>query len=287
MSSEQRLPVRRTAKLFVGGQFPRSESGRSYEVWSHDGRLLAHAARASRKDLRDAIVAARGAFVGWAGRTAYNRGQILYRVAEIIEGRRAQLEDELRDAGSPDPAREVSVAIDRWVWYAGWADKIHQVAGAANPVAGPYFNFTIPEPTGVVGIVAPADAPLLGLVSRVAPAIVSGNTVVAIASEQAPLPAVSLSEALATSDVPGGVINLLTGHPTELVPWLAEHMDVNGIDLTGCPPEIVADAELATAENVKRVHRAAAADVYSAAAQHLSEITAFVEFKTVWHPMGA
>jgi acyl-CoA reductase-like NAD-dependent aldehyde dehydrogenase len=287
MSSEQRLPVKRTAKLFVGGQFPRSESGRSYEVWSRDGRLLAHAARASRKDFRDAVVAARGAFVGWAGRTASNRGQVLYRVAEIIEGRRAQLEDELLDAGSPDPAREVSVAIDRWVWYAGWADKIHQVAGGANPVAGPYFNFTIPEPTGVVGIVAPADAPLLGLVSRVAPAIVSGNTVVAIASEQAPLPAVSLAEALATSDVPGGVINLLTGHPTELVPWLAGHMDVNGIDLTGCPPEIVPDAERAAAENVKRVHRAPAADVFSAAAQHLSEITAFVEFKTVWHPMGA
>jgi acyl-CoA reductase-like NAD-dependent aldehyde dehydrogenase len=287
VSSEQRLPVKRTAKLFVGGQFPRSESGRSYEVWSHDGRLLAHAARASRKDLRDAIVAARGAFAGWAGRTAYNRGQILYRVAEIIEGRRAQLEDELRDAGSADPAREVSLAIDRWVWYAGWADKIYQVAGAANPVAGPYFNFTIPEPTGVVGIVAPADAPLLGLVSRVAPAVVSGNTVIAIASEQAPLPAVSLAEALATSDVPGGVINLLTGHPTELVRWLAEHMDVNGIDLTGCPPEIVPDAERAAAENVKRVHRAPASDVFSAAAQHLTEITAFVEFKTVWHPMGA
>jgi acyl-CoA reductase-like NAD-dependent aldehyde dehydrogenase len=287
VSSEQRLPVKRTAKLFVGGQFPRSESGRSYEVWSRDGRLLAHAARASRKDLRDAIVAARGASAGWAGRTASNRGQILYRVAEIVEGRRVQLEDELRDAGSADPAREVSVAIDRWVWYAGWADKVHQVAGGANPVAGPYFNFTIPEPTGVVGIVAPADAPLLGLVSRVAPAIVAGNTVVAIASEPAPLPAVSLAEALATSDVPGGVINLLTGHPTELVPWLAEHMDVNGIDLTGCPPEIVPDAERAAAENVKRVHRAPAADVFSAAAQHLSEITAFVEFKTVWHPMGA
>src|SRR5213593_4776907 len=181
MSSGQRLPVRRTAKLYVGGQFPRSESGRSCEVWSGDGRLLAHAARASRKDLRDAVVAARAAFAGWAGKTAYNRGQILYRVAEIMEGRRAQLEDELRDAGAPDPAREVSVAIDRWVWYAGCADKIAQVAGAANPVAGPYFNFTIPEPTGVVGIVAPPEPALLGLVSSIAPAIVSGNTIVAIA----------------------------------------------------------------------------------------------------------
>jgi acyl-CoA reductase-like NAD-dependent aldehyde dehydrogenase len=287
VTSGHRLPIRRTAKLFVGGQFPRSESGRSYEVWSGDGRLLAHAARASRKDLRDAIVSARGAFAGWAGRTAYNRGQILYRVAEIMEGRRAQLHDELSDAGAPDPAREVDVAIDRWVWYAGWADKIAQVAGGTNPVAGRYFDFTIPEPTGVVGIVAPSTAPLLGLVSRVAPAIVSGNTVVAIASEPAPLPAVSLAEALATSDFPGGVINLLTGHPSELVPWLAGHMDVNAIDLSGCAPELAADAERAAAENVKRVHRASTDDVFSSAAQHLSEITAFVEFKTVWHPMGA
>jgi len=277
----QRLPIRRTAKLFVGGQFPRSESGRSYEVWSGDGRLLAHAARASRKDLRDAVVAARGALAGWAGRTAYNRGQILYRVAEIMEGRRAQLHDELGDAGAPDPAREVDAAIDRWVWYAGWADKIAQVAGGANPVAGPYFNFTIPEPTGVVGIIAPPEPALLGLVGRIAPAIVSGNVVVAVASERSPLPAVSLAEALATSDVPGGVINVLTGSPSELVPWLAAHMDVNAIDLTGCPDELTADAERAAADNVKRVHRAGPAE------QHLSEITAFVEFKTVWLPVGA
>jgi len=278
----QRLPIRRTAKLFIGGQFPRSESGRTYEVWSGDGRLLAHAARASRKDLRDAVVAARGAVAGWAGRTAYNRGQVLYRVAEIIEGRRAQFEDELREAGAADPAGEVSAAIDRWVWYAGWADKIAQVAGGTNPVAGPYFNFTVPEATGVVGVVAPAEAPLLGLVGRVAPAIVSGNSVIAIPSEPAPLPAVSLAEALATSDVPSGVINLLTGRPTELVPWLAAHMDVNAIDLTGCPPELVADAERAAAENVKRVHRTA-----DPLGQSLADITALVEFKTVWHPMGA
>ena len=281
MSSDQRLPVRRTAKLYVGGQFPRSESGRTFEVWSGDGRLLAHAARASRKDLRDAVVAARGAFGGWASRTPYNRGQILYRVAEIMEGRRAQLEDELRDSGADDPAGEVSLAIDRWVWYAGWADKIAQVAGGANPVAGPYFNFTVPEPTGVVGIIAPSEPALLGLVSRIAPVIVSGNVVIAVASERSPLPAVSLAEALATSDVPGGVINILTGSPSELVPWLAAHMDVNAIDLTGCPDELVADAERAAADNVKRVHRA------GEAAQHLSEVTAFVEFKTVWHPMGA
>jgi acyl-CoA reductase-like NAD-dependent aldehyde dehydrogenase len=281
VSPDQRLPVRRTAKLSIGGQFPRSESGRTYEVVSADGRFLAHAARASRKDLRDAVVAARGALAGWAARTAYNRGQILYRVAEIMEGRRAQLEDELRDSGAADPADEVSRAIDRWVWYAGWADKIAQVAGGANPVAGPYFNFTLPEPTGVVGIIAPAEPSLLGLVSRIAPAIVSGNVAVAVASESSPLPAVSLAEALATSDVPGGVINVLTGSPSELVPWLAAHMDVNAIDLTGCPDDLIPEAERAAADNVKRVHRAGPAE------QHLSEITAFVEFKTVWHPMGA
>jgi acyl-CoA reductase-like NAD-dependent aldehyde dehydrogenase len=281
VSNDRRLPVRRTAKLSIGGQFPRSESGRTYEVVSADGRLLAHAARASRKDLRDAVVAARGALGGWAARTAYNRGQILYRVAEIMEGRRAQLEDELRDSGAADPADEVSRAIDRWVWYAGWADKIAQVAGGANPVAGPYFNFTVPEPTGVVGVIAPAEPSLLGLVSRIAPVIVSGNVAVAVASERSPLPAVSLAEALATSDVPGGVINVLTGSPSELVPWLAAHMDVNAIDLTGCPDDLIPEAERAAADNVKRVHRAGPAD------QHLSEITAFVEFKTVWHPMGA
>jgi acyl-CoA reductase-like NAD-dependent aldehyde dehydrogenase len=281
VSPDQRLPVRRTAKLSIGGQFPRSESGRTYEVVSADGKFLAHAARASRKDLRDAVVAARGALAGWAARTAYNRGQILYRVAEIMEGRRAQLEDELRDSGAADPADEVSRAIDRWVWYAGWADKIAQVAGGANPVAGPYFNFTVPEPTGVVGVIAPAEPSLLGLVSRIAPVIVSGNVAVAVASESSPLPAVSLAEALATSDVPGGVINILTGFPSELVPWLAAHMDVNAIDLTGCPDDLIPEAERAAADNVKRVHRAGPAE------QHLSEITAFVEFKTVWHPMGA
>jgi acyl-CoA reductase-like NAD-dependent aldehyde dehydrogenase len=281
VSPDQRLPVRRTAKLSIGGQFPRSESGRTYEVVSADGRFLAHAARASRKDLRDAVVAARGALAGWAARTAYNRGQILYRVAEIVEGRRAQLEDELRDSGAADPADEVSRAIDRWVWYAGWADKIAQVAGGANSVAGPYFNFTVPEPTGVVGIIAPAQPSLLGLVSRIAPVIVSGNVAVAVASERSPLPAVSLAEALATSDIPGGVINVLTGSPSELVPWLAAHMDVNAIDVTGCPDDLIPEAERAAADNVKRVHRAGPAE------QHLSEITAFVEFKTVWHPMGA
>ncbi|HEY7756508.1 MAG TPA: aldehyde dehydrogenase family protein [Actinomycetota bacterium] len=282
-----RVPVKRTAKLYVGGEFPRSESGRSYEVHAQDGRLLAHAARASRKDLREAVRAARAAQPGWAGKTAYNRGQILYRVAELMEGRRAQFESELADAGAADPASGTSAAIDRWVWYAGWADKIGQVLGGTNPVAGPYFNFTIPEPTGVVGIVAPQDQALLGLVSRLAPAIVSGNTAVVLASESSPLPAVTLSEVLATSDVPGGVVNLLTGFSRELVPWLAGHMDVNAIDVTGVPDDLTAQVDELAAENVKRIHRGPDADPFSPEAQSPYEITALMEFKTVWHPMGA
>jgi acyl-CoA reductase-like NAD-dependent aldehyde dehydrogenase len=285
--SGQRVPVRRTAKLYIGGRFPRSESGRSIEVRGADGSLLAHASRASRKDLRDAIVAARGAQKGWAGKTAYNRGQILYRVAELMEGRRAQFEQELADAGVGDPAREVSAAIDRWVWYAGWTDKIAQVLGGANPVAGPYFNFSIPEATGVVGIVAPQDPPLLGLVSRLAPALVGGNTVVAVTDARAALATVSLGEVLATSDVPGGVVNLLTGESAELVPWLCGHMDVNALDLTGCQADLAQEAETLAAENVKRVHRAPAVDAFDARAQSPYEVTALMETKTVWHPMGA
>jgi acyl-CoA reductase-like NAD-dependent aldehyde dehydrogenase len=285
--TEDRLPVRRTAKLFIGGEFPRSESGRSYEVLDPDGELLAWAARASRKDLRDAVRAARAAQPGWAAKTAFNRAQILYRVAELMEGRRSQFERELKDAGAKDPERGVSATIDRWVWYAGWADKIHQIQGSSNPVAGPYFNFTVPEPTGVVGIVAPQDQSLLGLISRLAPAIVSGNTAVVVASERGPLPAVSLGEVLATSDVPGGVVNILTGLTRELVPWLAGHMDVNAIDVTGVPVELRKDVEELSAENVKRVHRAPDADPFSDEAQSPYEITALVEFKTVWHPMGA
>ncbi len=283
----ERVEVRRTAKLFIKGAFPRSESGRSYEVRSHDDRRLGWAAWASRKDLRDAVVAARSAFAGWAGATAYNRGQVLYRVAELMEGRRAQFERELADAGASDPARGVSAAIDRWVWYAGWADKVVQVLGGANPVAGPYFDFTVLEPTGVVGIVAPQDFSLLGLVSRLAPAIVSGNTAVVIASERAPLPAVSLAEVLATSDVPPGVVNVLTGFTAELAPWLAAHMDVNAIDVTGVPEELLADVERAAAENLKRIVRAPAVDPFSEEAQSPYEIAATAEFKTVWHPIGA
>jgi acyl-CoA reductase-like NAD-dependent aldehyde dehydrogenase len=282
-----RVDVRKTYKLFIGGQFPRSESGRSYVVAAADGTPLANAVRSSRKDLRDAVRAAHGAAAGWAERTAMNRGQVLYRVAELMEGRRAQFEAELGDAGATDPAKGVDAAIDRWVWYAGWADKIHQIQGASNPVAGPYFNFTIPEPTGVVGIVPRPDRSLLGLVSRLAPVIVSGNTAVVLASEPSPLPAVSLAEVLATSDVPGGVVNVLTGFTAELVPWLAAHMDVNAIDATGVPEELRSQIEELAAENVKRVHRAADVDPFAEEAQSPYEVTAFVEFKTVWHPMGA
>ncbi len=294
-----RVDVRRTAKLFIGGQFPRSESGRAYEIRSHDGRSLGWASQSSRKDLRDAVVAARAAFPGWANKTAYNRGQILYRVAELMEGRRAQFEHELADAGASDPARGVSAAIDRWVWYAGWADKVAQVLGGTNPVAGPYFDFTVLEPTGVVGIVAPTGGTggsgppsrdgesLLGLVSRLAPAVVSGNAVVVVASERSPLPAVSLGEVLATSDVPSGVVNVLTGVGTELAPWLAAHMDVNAIDVTGVPDDLLADVERASADNLKRVVRGPEVDPFDDAAGSPYEIAALTEFKTVWHPIGA
>ena len=285
--SSQRVPVKRTAKLFVGGAFPRSESGRSYELFTRSGASLGWAALASRKDLREAVVAARAAQPAWQTLTAYNRGQILYRVAELMEGRRSQFERELAEAGAADPARGVSAAIDRWVWYAGWADKIGQVAGSSNPVSGPYFNFSIPEPTGVVGIAAPQDQSLLGLVSRLAPAIVSGNTAVVIASETAPMPAVSLGEVLATSDVPGGVVNILTGRAAELLPWLAGHSDVDALDTTGVPPELAAEIEALCAENVKRVHRAPTADPFDPFAQSLVEITSLMELKTVWHPQGA
>jgi acyl-CoA reductase-like NAD-dependent aldehyde dehydrogenase len=262
-----RLPIKKTYKLFVGGAFPRSESGRTYEAQGQN------VARASRKDLRDAVVAARGAQPKWAGATAYNRGQVLYRIAEMMEAR----VDEF--AALADSRDEVERAIDRWVWYAGFADKLAQVLGSANAVAGPYFNFTVPEPTGVVGIVVPDEPPLLGLVSRIAPALVGGNAVVALASETKPLAAIELAEVLATSDVPAGVVNLLTGQRAELAPWLAAHMDVNAIDLTGADG-LRADLERAAAENVKRVILGAPD------AQSLYEISAFLELKTVWHPIG-
>jgi acyl-CoA reductase-like NAD-dependent aldehyde dehydrogenase len=262
-----RLPIKKTYKLFVGGAFPRSESGRTYEAQGQN------VARASRKDLRDAVVAARAAQPKWAAATAYNRGQVLYRIAEMMESRLDEF------AALASDRSEVERAIDRWVWYAGFADKLAQVLGSANPVAGPYFNFTVPEPTGVVGIVAPEEPPLLGLVSRIAPAVVGGNAVVALASEAKPFAAIELAEVIATSDVPAGVVNLLTGQRAELAPWLAAHMDVNAIDLTGADG-LRADLERAAAENVKRIVLGAPDT------QSLYEISAFLELKTVWHPIG-
>jgi acyl-CoA reductase-like NAD-dependent aldehyde dehydrogenase len=287
MPAESRLPVRKTYKLYIGGAFPRSESGRSYAAHGPDGEVLARPARASRKDLRDAVRAARGAFNGWAETTAYNRGQILYRVAELMEGRRAQFVDELAAGGASSAEAEVDAAIDRWVWYAGWSDKVHHILGTVNPVAGPYYNFTFPEPTGVVGVVAPEEPALLGLVSRLAPAVVSGNTTVVVASESRPLTAVTLTEVLATSDVPGGVINVLTGYKEELLPWLAGHMDVNAIDLTGALEAMLPELENLAAENVKRTARDGSGDFFGDAAQSPYAITALMEMKTVWHPKGA
>jgi acyl-CoA reductase-like NAD-dependent aldehyde dehydrogenase len=261
-----RLPVKKTYKLYIGGAFPRSESGRTYEA---EGQNVA---RASRKDARDAVRAARAAFPGWSGLTAYNRGQILYRLAEMLETRAGDLEQVCSGR------EEVEAAIDRVIWYAGWADKLAQVLGGANPVAGPYFDFTIPEPTGVVATLAPAE-PALGIVSRILPPLVGGNTVVAVASETHPLAAIELAEALATSDLPAGAVNILTGFREELAPWLAGHMDVNAIDLTGADGS-VAELERLAAENVKRVVRS------SADAQSPWEIESFLELKTVWHPIG-
>ncbi|GAA3531260.1 aldehyde dehydrogenase family protein [Nonomuraea rosea] len=277
------MSVRKTYKLYIGGAFPRSESGRSYPVTSPKGDFLANASKASRKDVRDAVVAARKAFAGWSGATAYNRGQILYRIAEMLEGRRAQFAEEL-GVGKRAALEQVDATVDRLVWYAGWSDKIAAVHGSANPVAGPYFNLSSPEPAGVVGVIAPAD-PLLGLVSVVAPVIVTGNTCVVVASEPSPLASITLAEVLATSDLPGGVVNILTGQQAELAPWLAAHMDVNGLDLTGVEDDDLAlRCEQAAAENLKRVLRPSAADL--GADPGTRRMTRFLETKTVWHPSG-
>ena len=291
-----RIEVRKTYKLYIGGAFPRSESGRSYVVRGADGATLANACRASRKDLRDAVRIARKAQPGWAGKTAMNRGQVLYRVAELMEGRRDQFVAEVAAAEGLRAERAAVVvdrAIDRWVWYAGWADKIAQVLGSSNPVAAPYFNFTIPEPTGVVGVVAPETSSLLGLVSRLAPPLVTGNTVVLLASEARPLPAVTLSEVLATSDVPGGVVNILTGLRSERVPVLAGHVDVDALDTWGVPDAMRTDTELLAADDIKRVARRpttvseARFDWLDDRASERPEwIAAFLEMKTVWHPIG-
>ncbi|WP_327006338.1 aldehyde dehydrogenase family protein [Dactylosporangium sp. NBC_01737] len=290
MSTESpaRVAVRKTYKLFIGGAFPRSESGRSYQVHSASGAFLANAALGSRKDARDAVKAARAAVGKWSGATAYNRGQILYRVAEVLEGRHEQFVSEVKAAegvSRKEATAQVDAAIDRWVWYAGWSDKIAQIHGGANPVAGPYFNLSAPEPTGVVAVVAPADSSLLGLVSVIAPAIVTGNTVVVLAATDRPLPAVSLTEVLATSDLPGGVVNVLTGKVAEMAPWLAAHMDVNAIDLTGVTDNTLAtELEIAAAENLKRVIRPGSPDW--TADPGVSRMLALLEIKTVWHPKG-
>ncbi len=278
----ERLDIQKTYKLFIGGAFPRSESGRTTEVVAADGSFVANVAKASRKDLRDAVKAARGAQSDWAGRTAYNRGQILYRMAEVMEGRRSQFEVELVTCGSSaaDAAAELDEAIDLWVWYAGWCDKFQQVVGTVNPVAGPFFNFTVPEPTGVVGVVAPEQPSLAGLIARLAPVLVSGNTAVVIPSEVAPLSAISLSETIATSDVPGGVINMLTGPKLDLLPWLLGHLDVNAVDLTGAPTDLDPAVLDEAVGNVKRVIRRDPADRGPYA------ITDFCEMKTIWHPIG-
>jgi acyl-CoA reductase-like NAD-dependent aldehyde dehydrogenase len=302
-----RLSVFKTYKLYVGGKFPRSESGRVYEVTdskgsrdakdakgakgSADGRLLANAPLSSRKDARDAVVAARKAFAGWSGATAYNRGQVLYRVAEMLEGRREQFAREVADAEGLSRAKAAAVvdaAVDRWVWYAGWTDKIAQVVGGANPVAGPYFNLSTPEPTGVVAVLAPQDSSFLGLVSVLAPVIATGNTAVLVAAERAPLPALSFGEVLATSDVPAGVVNILSGHTAEIAAPLASHQDVNAIDLTGAAAELATALESAAADNLKRVRRPAPERSPEdwTADPGTSRLTAWLETKTVWHPIG-
>ncbi|MFD3842053.1 aldehyde dehydrogenase family protein [Streptomyces sp. NPDC058642] len=283
-----RLSVFKTYKLYVGGKFPRSESGRVYEVSDTKGNWLANAPLSSRKDARDAVVAARKAFGGWSGATAYNRGQILYRVAEMLEGRREQFVREVADAeglSKSKAAAVVDATIDRWVWYAGWTDKIAQVVGGGNPVAGPYFNLSTPEPTGVVAVLAPQESSFLGLVSVLAPVIATGNTAIVIASEKSPLPALSLGEVLATSDLPGGVVNVLSGRTAEIAAPLAAHQDVNAIDLAGADDVLAKELEIAAADNLKRVLRPQAVD-YSAA-PGIDRMTAFLETKTVWHPTGS
>ncbi|MFF3490911.1 aldehyde dehydrogenase family protein [Streptomyces sp. NPDC002795] len=291
-----RLTVLKTYKLYVGGKFPRSESGRVYEVTDgKSGEWLANAPLSSRKDGRDAVVAARKAFGAWSGATAYNRGQVLYRVAEMLEGRREQFVREVSAAeglgtssksGTAKAAAVVDAAIDRWVWYAGWTDKIGQVVGGANPVAGPFLNLSTPEPTGVVAVLAPQDSSFLGLISVIAPVIASGNTVVVITSEKSPLPALSLGEVLATSDVPGGVVNILSGKASEIAPSLAAHQDVNGIDLTGADAELAKQLEIAAADNLKRVRRPQPVDDFTAD-PGTDRLTYFLETKTVWHPTGS
>ena len=286
-----RIEVKKTYKLYIGGAFPRSESGHSYVVNDSRGRFVANAALASRKDARDAVVAARKAFPGWSSRTAYNRAQILYRMAEVMEDRRPQFVEAVRKSEGLSAARAEKVvdeSIDRLVWYAGWADKITQVVGGVNPVAGPFLNLSTPEPSGVVAVIAPQKSSLFGLVSVVAPAVVTGNTAVVVSSYARPVPAVTFAEVLATSDVPDGVVNILTGSAATIAPWLASHMDVNAIDLTGIAGDqtLATHLEAAAAENLKRVRRPSAAEPDWTTDPGTGPMTAFLETKTVWHPIG-
>jgi acyl-CoA reductase-like NAD-dependent aldehyde dehydrogenase len=284
-----RLGVAKTYKLYLGGAFPRSESGRSYPVHDAKGRLLAHAALASRKDLRDAVSAARSAFPGWSGATAYNRGQVLYRVAELLQARHRQF---VQDVVAAEGVRKkeasalVDAAIDRWVWFAGWTDKIAAVFGSVNPVAGPLLSFSTPEPTGVIGVLAPPRSALLGLVDALAPVLATGCTAVVVAAQERPLPAVGLAEVLATSDVPAGVANILTGRVAELAPWLAAHAECQGLDLTGAPEELAAELERSAADTVKRVLPRPAIEPDPLGPPDVSRLRAFTEIKTVWHPVG-
>jgi acyl-CoA reductase-like NAD-dependent aldehyde dehydrogenase len=278
----KRIDVKKTYKLFIGGAFPRTESGRTYEVKNSKGVFIANPCMASRKDLKDAVVAARAAQGSWSQATAYNRGQILYRIAEMLEGRREQFISEISELTGVTVKKasdEVEASIDLLVWYAGWTDKISALDGATNPVAGPYYNFTIPEALGVVGFIAPKKSALLGFIAGIAPIIASGNTVIALASESAPLPAMSLAEVIATSDVPAGVVNILTGKTAELAPWFASHMDIDGLDITGLDSKFVAEVKVAGAQNLKRIHS------FKDAATP-GRILAFMESKTVWHPIG-
>jgi acyl-CoA reductase-like NAD-dependent aldehyde dehydrogenase len=278
----KRIDVKKTYKLFIGGAFPRTESGRTYEVKNSQGTFIANPCMASRKDIKDAVVAARAAQSGWSQATAYNRGQILYRIAEMLEGRREQFISEISEltgATAKKASDEVESSIDLLVWYAGWTDKISALDGATNPVAGPYYNFTIPEALGVVGFIAPKKSALLGFIAGIAPIIASGNTVIALASESAPLPAMSLAEVIATSDVPAGVVNILTGKTAELAPWFASHMDIDGLDITGLDSKFVAEVKVAGAQNLKRIHS------FKEVATP-GRILAFMESKTVWHPIG-
>ena len=281
-NSAKRIDVLKTYKLFIGGAFPRSESGRVYPITSAKGEHIANPALASRKDLRDAVVAARSALGGWSGATAYNRGQIIYRMAEILEGRGEQLVAELvalEGVTARAASIQVQESIDLLVWYAGWSDKISTISGSTNPVSGPYYNFSTPEPVGVVAIFAAASPSLLNFVGALAAVITSGNTAVVIASEKYPLPAITFSEVMATSDLPSGVVNVLTGSSAELAPWAASHMDIDAIDASGLTPKQLKAAQVAGAQNLKRIKS------YSNA-KSTARILDFMETKTVWHPIG-